>query len=152
VTVALLAVEIGREREGPSEVEQARVEIRGRAARLRPEEEQARHVLVDLGLELELERRHRALLARAPGEVDEMAHALDGEEEIAEVRVVEALARVVGGEVGEHALVEEEGELDLALMLGDEELLAGRASQTRRERSSRQLIDDEVAHVELGSD
>ncbi len=45
----------------------------------------AEHVFVDLGLQLQLEQRHRLVVAGVPGDVHEVAHALGRGQIVGEV-------------------------------------------------------------------
>ena len=73
---------------------------------------QQRHqVLVDLGLQLELDRRDRPLLPRAVHQIDEVAHALDGEQEVLQVALVEPAPRIAHRQVLQRPLVDEQPEL-----------------------------------------
>ena len=57
---------------------------RDAAAVLRRESEETAHVLVDLGLQLELEQGHRTFALRVPGEIGEVGDALEENEVVAD--------------------------------------------------------------------
>ena len=71
-----------------------------------------------------------------------MADALDREQEVAEVVIVEAAPRIVGREVLDHGRIDEQRERHLVTVLAHEELLA-------RTARGGDAIADVTAHDEL---
>src|SRR5699024_8122675 len=107
-------------------------------------------VLVDLGLQLQLELTDGPVRARAADRVDEVRHAFDREQEVTEVVIAQAARRIVLVEVRDHRRLDIEREVHLAVLFDDEELFA-------RTPISDQLVailraDDEVTDGETGVD
>ena len=112
--------------------------------------EERHQVLVDLGLQLQLYGRDRPLLPRAVHEIHEVAHALDGEQEVLQILRVEAAPRIAHRQVLQRALVDEQPELQTLVVAPDEQLLA--RSALHLQRVALFATDEKVAYVEIRLD
>ncbi len=121
----------------------------GLAAVLLAQQHAGRHELVDLGLQLELEQRHRFVPDRIPGVVGEVTHAFERRPEVREIVGVEARQRVALREPLEQLTLEVERDVGLAVRFGNQQLLVDLAPvriETARELGVRdQEIADGVA-------
>ena len=136
-------------------VDDVTVETPAQAGRRARHEKTARE-LVDLRLQLQLQLRDGPRLRRAQRQVDEVAHALDGQAEVGEVFVVETRRRIVLLQVRERRGVDEQRHRQLAVRLAQQELLARRARRPHLvtlvavddERVDRQLRLDPIQRLQ----
>jgi hypothetical protein len=111
----------------PCAAEQQRVQLRREAVRALPAQQQeARHVLVDLGLQLERQARDRPVMTGVVRDAEKMADALERGPAVGDVVLVELVRWVVALEPLEHRRVEVQRHAQLVVHGADEELLVAR--------------------------
>ena len=134
----------------PRALEQHPMQFRGKARRiLRAQQQHAADVLVDFGLEFELQKTHRPVMTGIPREAHEVAHALERGPAVRQVAAVQCVERIGRGEARQHCRFEEQPERHAGRILGHQQLLISRGGAEfggQRAAVGQQEVRDVVRH------
>ena len=97
----------------------------------------AEHVFVDLRLQLELEQRHRLVVAGVPRDIDEMAHPFGRGEVVGEIVADERANGSRCASRASTARIDEQRERQRVALLRDEQLLVAGARLAERAQVAR---------------